>query len=184
MPYHYFFAALWLILVAYWTYGYFGNKRSEYVWRPAWRAAAIVAFIAMVVALLEIPAMGTRVFRPPEPVVWAGLAVCASGIGFAIWARRTLGRNWSGAIAIKEGHELITSGPYRLVRHPIYTGLLVGLAGTVMGSGRVRELLILAAAVLAVWFKLSVEEKLMLRRFPEAYPQYRKRTKVIIPFVL
>jgi protein-S-isoprenylcysteine O-methyltransferase Ste14 len=184
MPYHYVFLALWLILVAYWIYGYFGNKRSVYVWRPCWRLAAMAAFVAFVVLCKELPAMNARVFRPAEPVVWIGIAVCAAGLAFAIWARRTLGRNWSGAATIKEGHELITRGPYRFVRHPIYTGLLTGVAGTLIGSGKVRELVILAAAALAIWAKLSVEERLMLRQFPEAYPEYRRRTKAIIPFVI
>jgi protein-S-isoprenylcysteine O-methyltransferase Ste14 len=184
MPIHYVFATLWLILVAYWIYGYSGNKRSVYVWKPGWRVFATVVFIAAVVGCSELQVMSRRIFRPTESVIWVGIAVCAAGIAFAIWARRTLGRNWSGAVTIKEGHELITRGPYRIVRHPIYTGLLVGVMGTLIGTGRVREVMILCAAVPAVWMKLSVEEKLMLRHFPEAYPEYKRRTKAIIPFVL
>jgi len=124
------------------------------------------------------------VFRPTKTLEWAGITACATGVGFAIWARRTLGRNWSGGPQIKDGHELVTAGPYRLVRHPIYTGILLAILGTLIGSARVRELVILAVAVPGVCIKFSIEEKLMLRQFPQAYPEYKRRTKALIPFVL
>jgi protein-S-isoprenylcysteine O-methyltransferase Ste14 len=183
MPNPYLFLALWLILVAYWICGYFGNKRSVYVWKPSLRMFGAAVFIALAFATNETPAMHLRIYSPTPAIAWAGIAVCAAGLAFAIWARRTLGRNWSGAVTIKEDHELITRGPYRIVRHPIYTGILVGVLGTFIGTGRVREAVLLLLAGLAVFMKISVEERLMLRQFPEAYPEYRRRTRAIIPFL-
>src|ERR1017187_7501034 len=108
--------------------------------------------------------------RPPEP---GG----ATGLAFAIWARHTLGRNWSGNPTVKEGHELVETGPYRLVRHPIYTGFLLAIAGTGIGSGQVMQLFIFGTAFVLLWAKLRIEESLMLRQFPQTYPGYMKRTK-------
>ena len=114
--------------------------------------------------------------RPPEP---GG----ATGLAFAIWARHTLGRNWSGNPTVKEGHELVETGPYRLVRHPIYTGFLLAIAGTGIGRGQVRQLFIFGTAFVLLWAKLRIEESLMLRQFPQTYPGYMKRTKALVPFL-
>jgi len=95
-----------------------------------------------------------------------------------------LGSNWSADPSIKEGHELIERGPYRLVRHPIYSGFLLALAGTGLGSGRVMHLYIVGISLMGMCLKLRIEESLMLRQFPQAYREYMRRTKALIPFVL
>jgi len=111
------------------------------------------------------------------------IALCAAGIAFAIWARRELGANWSARPAINEGHALVTSGPYRVVRHPIYTGLLLATCGSVLIGGVLWWIVFLIlCAVFA--YRVRVEERLMMDRFPGDYPPYRKRTKALIPFVL
>ena len=185
MPYHAIYITLWLIIVAYWIYGAFGNKPAAYRWNPAWRILAIIVFVTIIIFLGNLPSiMNRRVYRPSAVVEWTGIATCAAGVALAIWARRTLGKNWSGNPTIKVGHELIVSGPYRFVRHPIYTGFLVAIVGTLIGSGKVRDLVVLALGLVGVSVKLKIEESLMMRQFPEAYPEYRKRTKALIPFVL
>lgn len=179
--------SLWLVFVAYWTYGLFGNKAAAYRFNPKWRALGFIAFVALVIVIriAGLPEFFLRRVIPySASAEWAGVALCAAGVAFAIWARRALGRNWSGNPTIKEGHELIVAGPYRLVRHPIYTGILVAVFGTLLGSAKVRDLFILAFAVSVVCLKVRIEEKLMLRQFPAAYPDYKKHTKAIIPFVL
>ena len=179
------YITLWLILAAYWVYGAWGNKRTAYRLNPVWRILGIAAFVVLVIGFNELPPFfHQRIYRFSVATEWTGMALCAAGVAFAIWARRTLGGNWSGNPTIKEGHELVTTGPYRLVRHPIYTGFLLLIVGTLLGSGRVSDLLILAFACAAGWVKIRIEESLMIRQFPDAYSAYRKRTKALIPFVL
>ena len=101
-----------------------------------------------------------------------------------MWARHCLGRNWSRSVTIKEDHELIVSGPYTLVRHPIYTGLLTGSLGTAIAMTEVRGLVALALIFLALWGKLRMEERWMREEFGASYKAYSGRVAALIPFVL
>jgi len=178
------YAALWFVLAAYWVYAAWGNKKTAHGLNPVWRLLAIAAVAGLAFGFGSHP-FGLGRFVPSSPLIQAlGLASCAGGVAFAIWARRSLGRNWSGNPTIKEDHELIVSGPYRIVRHPIYSGFLLAAAGTVLGSGKVRDLLFLAVIVTACAAKIRIEESLMMRQFPDAYPEYRRRTKAVIPWIL
>jgi len=114
----------------------------------------------------------------------AGAVICVCGLVFTIWARKTLAGNWSSDVTFKSNHELIRSGPYRFVRHPIYTGLLGMFLGTAIHVGQLRCFIGLPLVCLGFWIKLSQEERLMLRHFPEAYPGYRREVKALIPFVI
>jgi protein-S-isoprenylcysteine O-methyltransferase len=118
------------------------------------------------------------------PVQVAGVAATVAGCLFAIWARLTLGANWSGRATVKQGHELIVRGPYALARHPIYTGLILALIGTALVIGEWRCVLGVFIILLALLVKMSQEERLMMQTFPQAYPSYRKRVKALIPGVL
>ena len=111
-------------------------------------------------------------------------AVCLSGLLVAIWSRRTLAGNWSPTVTFKHGHELIQSGPYRFVRHPIYTGILLMFLGTAIGGGRVHSGLGFLFLCGGFWFKLKQEESLLLRHFPDDYPSYRTRVKALVPFLI
>jgi protein-S-isoprenylcysteine O-methyltransferase Ste14 len=110
--------------------------------------------------------------------------LCVGGVSFCLWARAVLGRNWSGTVTLKENHELIVRGPYRLVRHPIYTGLMAMIIGTWLELGHIAGLIGVILVFISLWIKLSSEEQVMLRQFPDQYPAYRERVKQIIPFVL
>jgi protein-S-isoprenylcysteine O-methyltransferase Ste14 len=99
-------------------------------------------------------------------------------------ARVHLGRNWSAVAAVKEGHELIISGPYRVARHPIYTGLLIAFVGVAVINGEWRAVLGVVVMVWAFWRKLRIEERLMLEQFGSEYQAYRQRVAALIPFVL
>ena len=110
--------------------------------------------------------------------------LCLCGLGLCLWARAVLGRNWSGTVTLKENHELIVRGPYRLVRHPIYTGILAMFIATAIQQGRVAGLLGLILIFLSLWLKSSQEEELMRQEFPHEYAAYRHRTKRIIPFLV
>ncbi|SPE60693.1 Isoprenylcysteine carboxyl methyltransferase (fragment) [Verrucomicrobia bacterium] len=106
------------------------------------------------------------------------------GLIVTLWARWTLGGNWSSSVTFKQGHELIRTGPYRLVRHPIYTGLLVMALGTALDFGQFRCWLALPLMTTAFWVKLKQEEKLLLRHFPREYPLYKRQVKALVPFVI
>jgi protein-S-isoprenylcysteine O-methyltransferase Ste14 len=142
----------------------------------------------MLVALLMaapawLPPPLTRRFLPAGPALpMFGAVLVAAGLGFSVWARRHLGRNWSSSVVVKEDHALIRSGPYAHVRHPIYTGLLLALLGTVLAIGEWRGLAALALALLAFAWKSRAEEGRMRETFPE-YEQYRRETASLIPFV-
>ena len=110
-----------------------------------------------------------------------GALIVALGLGFASWARLHLGRNWSGTVTVKAGHELIDSGPYGLVRHPIYTGLILALIGTVLALDQWRGLLVIAIVFVTLWRKLRVEERFMLEAFGERYADYRRRVPALLP---
>jgi protein-S-isoprenylcysteine O-methyltransferase Ste14 len=106
------------------------------------------------------------------------------GLIIAIVARRTLAGNWSKDIELKQGHELITTGIYNYVRHPIYTGVLLMGIGTVLFFGTVGILILFLWMLLYFWYKLIQEEKLLTEHFPNSYPKYKKRVKAVIPHIL
>lgn len=114
---------------------------------------------------------------------WIGAAVCVSGLAVAIWSRWTLGGNWSGTVRFKQGHELIKTGPYRFVRHPIYTGILLMCLAPPIQFGRLHHWLGTLIIAIGLWIKLKQEETMMLRHFSE-YTDYQKRVKALVPFVI
>ena len=122
------------------------------------------------------------IFTPPPTVGWAAAAFTAIGIGFAVWARVYLGRNWSPRPAVKEHHELVTTGPYAFVRHPIYTGIMLATLGTAL-LGTIFGIVMFIVISIIFALRIGKEEKLMLELFPRQYPEYQKHTKRLVPFV-
>ena len=123
-----------------------------------------------------------RRFVAPLPSVWlAGVLLTAAGLALAFWARYHLGRNWSGQITLKEGHTLICTGPYRHLRHPIYSGLLVAIVGTALTVGRYRALLAVVLAFLSFWWKARQEDAWLARAFGEEFERQRRRTGRLLP---
>jgi protein-S-isoprenylcysteine O-methyltransferase Ste14 len=114
---------------------------------------------------------------------WIGVVVLASGLGFTVWARRVLGRNWSGRIAIKQGQQLVRAGPYRWIRHPIYSGGLIAVLGSAVASGTVSGFLGLALACAALGHKVRIEERWLTREFGDQYAQYRRSSWMFLPYV-
>ncbi len=111
-----------------------------------------------------------------------GAFITALGLLFTVWARVYLGSNWSGVVTIKQGHELIDTAPYALVRHPIYTGLLVAFIGSAVAIGESRGVLAVLVAWAAFWRKLGVEERWMSERFGEQYVAYCRDVPALVPF--
>jgi len=140
-------------------------------------------FLVNAAFLLEImPIHGLGRFWPAYPLIMAaGLAVEAAGLFLAIWARRHLGRHWSGEITIKVEHQLIRSGPYRLLRHPIYTGLLTMYAGVALVTGEWLAVIGVAVAVSAYWRKIRLEETTLGVAFGAEYDVYRRGTWALLP---
>ena len=128
--------------------------------------------------------LGVR-FVPLTPwLPTLALALAAAGLLFACWARSILGSNWSAVVQVKQDHELIESGPYRYVRHPIYTGLLLALAGTALLLGEWRAVLGFVIMFVSFWRKLRLEEAWLREYFGPAYGQYMQRVKAIVPGLL
>jgi protein-S-isoprenylcysteine O-methyltransferase Ste14 len=169
----------WIIFWVYWLASALGVKQG----RASRRRIPLNGLSALSVLIL------LRLFRGGSlavhsPVLEAiGAAVFASGIALAIWARVHLGQNWGMPMTQKAEPELITSGPYRFVRHPIYSGLLAALLGTALATNLIG--LIIVAVLGGYFYYCAVEEeKNLMAGFPTAYPAYRARTKMLIPFVL
>jgi len=113
-----------------------------------------------------------------------GAALTFAGLLFSVWARFELAGNWSDFVQVKRDHELIVGGPYRWVRHPIYTGLILMFVGTALAVGEWRGVVAVAVAAASFWRKLRLEEAVMRRQFGETYAQYAERVPALIPFVL
>jgi protein-S-isoprenylcysteine O-methyltransferase Ste14 len=111
-----------------------------------------------------------------------GIILCAAGMAFLVWTRIVLGRNWSQTVSVKEGHELVMSGPYRYVRHATCTGGLVACIGSAVVCGGAWIFLLVVLGVLFLW-RAGAEDKLMVRQFSNEYPDYKRRTKALILFV-
>ncbi len=114
---------------------------------------------------------------------WLGFVFVAFGVAFSIAARVWLGGNWSGIVTLKENHELIRNGPYRLVRHPIYTGILLAILGTAIAQGEWRSLIALALITVAFLRKISIEEAFLIQAFGNSYERYRSEVPALVPFV-
>lgn len=181
-------ASLWIVFWLYWVISAFGAKGS--VRDPGNLRRQVLyrlAIIAFVILILKVPGLRLfflreRLFETYPAVPYIGLALCALGLGFAVWARVHLGRNWGMPMTMRENPEFVTSGPYSLVRHPIYTGLLLAILGTSLIVGPIWILLLAVCAPYFVYGALK-EEQLMAGQFPEPYSNYKKRTKMFIPFL-
>jgi protein-S-isoprenylcysteine O-methyltransferase Ste14 len=113
-----------------------------------------------------------------------GVGMVTAGLAFTVWARRVLGRNWSGRIAIKSGQQLVRAGPYRYIRHPIYTGGLLAILGSAAASGRVSGFLAFCLACAALLHKIRIEERWLMREFGDQYREYRGVSWMLVPYLL
>jgi protein-S-isoprenylcysteine O-methyltransferase len=173
--------AFWLILVTYLIFSAIGVKPDT----QGHLSQSVGLVLAIIAAFLlpYLPVFHFLNFISVNPVVSSfGVILCAVGMAFLVWARQHLGRNWSQTVSIKKGHELVTSGPYRYVRHPMYAGGLVACIGSAIVCGGAWIFLLIILGGLFLW-RVGAEDKLMAQQFPNEYPNYKKRTKALIPFV-
>ena len=137
--------------------------------------------VALLLVFIPVPGLTQRFVPASTAIAILGLIFQFAGLFFAVWARRHLGRNWSGRISIKVDHQLIRTGPYRLVRHPIYTGFLGMLAASVLVSGEVHAVVGLALGIFAYWRKLRIEEGNLAAVFGADWVAYRASSWALVP---
>ena len=176
----------WLVFIAYWFVSAFFAKRSvrrrgRWFGAFAVRVELVIGFIVLVrfpwvrSHLRWQPALAS--FSP-----WIGAALTLAGIGLAVWARVHLGRNWGQPQTLRQDHELVTSGPYRRLRHPIYTGIILALLGTALACGSLLFILPVGVGAFFV-YSIYVEERDMRAQFPDTYDAYCARTNRLVPFI-
>jgi protein-S-isoprenylcysteine O-methyltransferase Ste14 len=175
-------AAIWMVYGVYWSIAARGAAAPQQAEsRGSRRVHETLAGLAQLLVLLPVPGLRARFLPLNTPVVAAGFAVQIGGLLLAIWARRTLGRFWSGAIATNTDHQLIHNGPYRLARHPIYTAILMLYLGSAIISGELHGLVGVALAIIAYARKIRLEEQHLRALFGPAYAEYQRETKALIP---
>jgi protein-S-isoprenylcysteine O-methyltransferase Ste14 len=177
---------LWLAWIFYWLISSRDVKKT--VRRESWQQRLVYLLpTVFIVPLFFWNALGVIsthcITDHPLAMYWTGTAILAAGLLFSVWARRTLGRNWSGMVTVKQDHELVQTGPYRFVRHPIYSGLLLAFTGSAISWNRWFGFYVLAVVFVAVWLKLRREEEFMRETFGEKYADYCARTKRLVPGV-
>ena len=186
--YESFFPVLWIAFFIYWRIRAVNTKATQRL-EPV--ASRIVRTLTLLIAIVLFST--TRIplrwlYLQPWPAglwpFWLGATVMVAGLLFAVWARVYLGGNWSSEVTIKQGHELITTGPYAVVRHPIYTGILTGLLGTAIALSQVRGFIAFVLSFLILWLKLRMEEQWMRSQFGETYATYAHQTAALVPYLL
>jgi len=175
----------WAVFAVYWLITAAGTKKVAVNETGGFRVFRL-ALIAVLFVLLGTDwvrggVLGARFVPRRHSIAWAGVAVTGAGVALAIWARARLGRNWSDKVVLKVGHELIRSGPYRWLRHPIYTGILVAMAGTALVIGEWRGVLALVLMTVNYYVKATREERILAASFGEAFTEHKKNTGFFLP---
>jgi len=174
------FAIGWAAFWIYWLVAAFSMKRGRVAWSRELRIRALIAVAAIL--LIRFGAFRDHGLKTDPWRAGLGLVLFAVGLGFAIWARVHIGRNWGTPMTQKDDPELVTSGPYHLVRHPIYSGILVAGVGTAVALSWIWLVAVVLAGAYFV-YSATVEERFMTEQFPDSYPVYRRSTKMLVPFI-
>lgn len=177
--------SLWIIFMAYWLISAFKRKKTKTRESFSQRLRYVLPLVVASYLLFRWGSpygwLTTR-FVPDTPATqWTGIFVTAAGIAIACWARYHLGANWSGTVTLKEGHELIRTGPYRNIRHPIYTGILLALLGTAIALGEVRGLIAVVIAWASFYIKARREESFLATEFGAGFAEHQRHTGMFLP---
>lgn len=180
--------AMWLSWGAYW---WAMSRDVKATVRHESVASRLMHIVPLAIAMgllwrpnVPVSLLDQRILPRAAWAFWIGAVVTLMGLLFSAWGRAYLGRNWSGTVTVKENHELITSGPYRFVRHPIYTGLLLAFIGSAFARGDLAGLAAVLLVFVAFRRKLRMEERWMREQFGEAYEAYSQRVPALVPFLL
>lgn len=180
----------WVIFVLFWLISAFFTKRSiekeNIVKRLAYIIPVLIAYFLIFEGINNKQFQYLNILFIPNTLCTMIIGVLSTVLGLllTLWARISLGTNWSGTVTFKENHKLIERGPYAFVRHPIYSGILLMSLGTVIFAGNVVGLIGLILLFVSFWIKLKQEEKLMIKHFKGKYVAYKRRTNALIPHLL
>ena len=177
--------SLWLIFCLYWAVSALRVKRTQQM-EAAGRRFGTVAILAVAAFLLfarrvYLGILSQRFIPQTQTIQAISIVLVACGVAIAIWARRHIGEYWSSRVALKEDHQLVQSGPYARVRHPIYSGMLLAMIGTGLFVGEWRAVIGVLLVFSAHWQKARREERLLANQFGTAYQDYCGRTGSLIP---
>lgn len=178
--------ALWILWGLIWIV--MGLRVKAVMWRES-AVSRLVSVVPLLLAgwLFAAPRMpgwlGQRWAEPSWSLYGLGLALVLAGLLLAVWARIELAGNWSGTVTLKQGHEIVRSGPYRWIRHPIYSGLLLAMAGSALALAEWRGMVALALAAGAFMWRIPLEERRLVEHFGAAYAEYRRSSWAIVPFI-
>jgi protein-S-isoprenylcysteine O-methyltransferase Ste14 len=182
-----FFPVVWIAFIVYWRIKAAGTKTTQRTEPAASGILRALAFLIVIVLLSTTRIPLPWLYRQLWPSgIWpfaVGAAITVVGLLFAVWARQRLASNWSSSVTIKQGHELITTGPYAVVRHPIYTGILTGFLGTAIALSQVRGVIGFVLILIVFWAKLRKEEEWMRSQFGETYATYAHQTAALVPYL-
>jgi protein-S-isoprenylcysteine O-methyltransferase Ste14 len=171
----------WAVFWAFWLLAATSAKKST--GRRTIRPAGLIVAVGVILARVTTGNTSLDLNVHSSALEAIGAVIFVAGLALALWARLYLGRNWGMPMSRKEEPELVTSGPYHFVRHPIYSGVLLAMLGTGLAVGWYWFIVFVALGVYFV-YSATVEERIMSDTFPSAYPSYRAHTKMLIPFVL
>ncbi|MGB8475134.1 MAG: isoprenylcysteine carboxylmethyltransferase family protein [Candidatus Acidiferrum sp.] len=175
----------WIVFGLYWLASAFNRKvtkkKETYFQRLLYTLPLVIAFYLLYRPEANYGWLGARFVPAGTSYKWLGVALTAAGTALAIWARWHLGANWSGVVTLKEGHELIRSGPYRAIRHPIYTGILVALFGNSVAVGEVRGLIAVAVALFSFYVTATREESFLSQEFGPGFAEHQRHTGMFLP---
>lgn len=174
---------LWTLLMVVWLILWFGMKRAKKRETP-WERLQHIVPVSLAFWLLfgkQWKELDARLFPGTPLWLWVGVVVTALGIGISIWARLSLGANWSGTVTLKKDHELIRKGLYRWIRHPIYTGMLLAFAGTELIKGTAAGVLGFALVSLSFYIKARREENFLRQEFGQGFEEHARHTGMFLP---
>src|SRR5713226_2623692 len=165
---HVYIDTVWIALGVFWAASALAAKRTARTQSARSRLVQAifptVGFALLFNTALRLGPLDRRFVPESSAIAYSGLALTVAGAALAIWARLLLGRNWSAVVTIKQDHKLVRRGPYAVVRHPIYTGLLLAMAGTAVAFGEARGLVAVALAFVGWWLKARLEESFMMQQ--------------------
>ncbi len=175
----------WILFLLYWLISAFGAKRTAKREAPGQRLSHVIFMAAGYILLFEredyFGVLNERFMPDVLWIDWLGSAMALAGVSFAIWARRNLGKYWSGAVTIKEGHQIIRTGPYAHIRHPIYTAMLIAIIGTALVVGEYRALVGFGIILFGFVRKARKEEAFLAANFGEFFKEHQRRTGFFLP---
>ena len=187
--YHYLFQMTWIMWAGYWWSA--SKYNSKHIYRESKSSRLLhiiplgIAFLLLILPNNTIQWLDFQISPSNEREIcfWFGIILTIFGLGFTVWARQYLGKNWSGIVTIKEEHKLITKGPYQIVRNPMYSGLLLAFIGTAIARGNMQALIAICIVIVTLLRKIKIEEHVLLSQFGEVFLRYKTQTKALIPLI-